>query len=61
MIGFRDMTYCPYYTECINGFTCERALTPVIKAAASKWWGGKDAPIVIYADKPKCFKQWVKE
>ena len=61
MFCYKDRTFCPFYLKCKDGFTCDRALTPVVKIAAYDWWGGMDAPIVIYADKPKCFKQKVKE
>jgi len=60
MIGYKDITFCPFYKDCLTGMDCFRALTPMIKIAASEWWGSDDAPISVFVDKPACFKQKVK-
>lgn len=33
MICYRDMTYCPYYTDCAHGDSCHRALTQEVMDA----------------------------
>lgn len=55
MICFRDRTYCPYWTICKNGQSCNRALTDNVKAAAERWWGKPGAPICVYSEAPECF------
>ncbi len=57
MMCFRDRTFCNFYNECADGSTCSRALTEKVLQDATKWWGSKDAPISMYIEKPKCFKQ----
>jgi hypothetical protein len=49
MICFRDMTFC---TAACADTQCHRRLTPDVKAAARRWWGGDDAPIAMadYSD-----------
>lgn len=54
MICYRDTTFCPFHKDCAKASTCERKLTPAIQAAAAAWWGGPDAPIATFADKPNC-------
>lgn len=58
MIGYRDMTFCPFYEDCADSSTCPRPLTPEVKDQATKWWGQKDqeAPIVQFAEKPDCHR-----
>lgn len=55
MICFRDMTFCPFWIDCKDGKTCDRALTGKIYEAADKWWGGPEAPIMQFVEKPECF------
>ena len=55
MMNYMDRTWCNIYAECINGATCNRALTDKIKANAIKWWGSEDAPLCIFDGKPECF------
>jgi len=57
MIGYKDITYCPFWNECSGGKECPRALTKEVMEAATKWWGSEDAPISMYMDKPHCFKE----
>ena len=52
MMGYRDMTFCPFHETCHN--PCHRALTDEVKEAAREWWEAGDAPIVVYSDKPDC-------
>ena len=56
MICYKDKTFCPFYQNCKEGKTCDRALTPEVIDQAVKWWRGKGAPIAQYAEKPKCWK-----
>ena len=58
MICYRDMTFCTYYEDCENAKDCHRPLTPEVYEAAVRWWGGVDAPISQFSDKPGC---WVKK
>jgi len=55
MICYRDMTFCPFYKECKAGSTCLRAFTPAVSAAAEKW-GGKNAPVCLFTERPDCFE-----
>ena len=55
MMCFRDKTFCPFYEDCSGHPLCGRGLTPAILYDASIWWGGDDAPISQFADKPDCF------
>lgn len=57
MIGFRDKTFCGFWEECKRGQNCHRALTPQVEEAAERWWGGEDAPILQFYDKPHCFEE----
>lgn len=54
MICYRDMTFCPFYSDCAKAKDCHRPLTPEVKAAADKWWGKEGAPIARWAAKPEC-------
>lgn len=54
MIGYRDRTFCTHYKDCALAEQCTRPLTPEVQKEAEKWWGGKDAPIVVFAEKPDC-------
>ena len=56
MICYRDMTFCPFYTDCVRAKDCARPLTPEVIAAANKWWEGIDSevPIAVFVDKPGC-------
>lgn len=51
MICFRDMTFCEFYLVCKNGYKCERALTPDIRARANRC----NLPIAYYGQFPECF------
>jgi hypothetical protein len=54
MIHYRDKTFCPFYETCDKQNDCSRPLTPQVKAAAVKWWGGDAAPVAVFTDKPQC-------
>jgi hypothetical protein len=54
---YKDKTFCGFYKECANGENCDRALTPEVEKNAKEWWGGDDAPICQFIDKPECFKE----
>lgn len=53
MICFRDMTFCPFFTECAEGGLCDRRLDSSVLRNAKKI----GLPICQYVEKPKCFKQ----
>ena len=54
MLCFQDRTFCTFYRDCAKAVTCSRPLTEIVTAAATKWWGGPDAPIARFAEKPSC-------
>ena len=60
MICYRDMTFCPFYSDCSSSSECGRALTPEVVRQAHKWWGDESAPIAQYGDKPECWKEIVQ-
>jgi hypothetical protein len=53
MMCYRDMTFCPFWQECIRGHNCERALTKTVehRAALAK------LEICRWTEKPECFKE----
>ncbi len=53
MITYKDMTFCPYYKQCIDGIECYRALTKKIEIQAEK----VHMPVSIFAKEPDCFKE----
>jgi len=55
MFCYRDMTFCDFYDECIDGEGCPRALTNKVLAAARIWM--KDPPICTFMKRPECFKE----
>lgn len=54
MICYKDMTFCNFL-ECKN-IGCERRLTDKVYHDADVWWGKPNTPIMIFAQKPKCFE-----
>jgi hypothetical protein len=56
-MSYKDVTFCPFYLECIYGETCKVALTPKVEDTAKEWWGKDNPPISVYLDKPNCFKE----
>ena len=59
MICYKDTTFCVF--DCCGKFaSCGRALTREVKENAVKWWGSDDAPIMIFADKPQCYREAMK-
>ena len=61
MIGFKDMTFCPFL-DC-GEWNCHRRLTKEVRRQADNWWGeGEDnAPICMYVDKPECYNEEVSD
>lgn len=58
MICFRDRTFCRFYEDCevaVQGM-CDRPLTTEVELDAIEWWGGDDAPIAEFSEKPQCHK-----
>lgn len=51
MSCYKDITFCPFYTECADGEICPRALTPEIFADAKDF----GCPICRFIGKPGCF------
>jgi hypothetical protein len=60
MLHYRDKTFCPFYETCSKQSDCSRPLTPQVKADAVKWWGGDNAPIAMFGEKPECHTDNVK-
>ncbi len=58
MICYRDMTFCPFYHDCMNAHSCSMPLTPEVQKAAVKWWGSEDAPICVFSQKPDCHVEY---
>lgn len=56
MISYRDMTFCPYHEDCMQGKVCPRALTEDVHRGATAWWGNENAPISIFAEVPHCME-----
>lgn len=54
MMCFKDMTFCPFWRDCANAEGCDRKLTPQVYEAAERWWGGPEAPICEFVEKPDC-------
>lgn len=54
MICYKDMTFCPFWSDCSNAANCHRALTDDVREAAARWWPGDDAPIAQFVEKPGC-------
>jgi hypothetical protein len=55
MMCFKAKTFCPFYVLCLNGYSCNKALTDQVKQDAVKWWGKDGAPISVYSSFPECF------
>lgn len=56
MICFMDRTFCPF-GDCALSATCSTYLSDGVKAGAKAWWGGDDAPIAVFVDKPECWAE----
>jgi hypothetical protein len=56
MICYRDMTFCTFHGECLNGPTCPRALTAEVLEDAVKWWGSDGTPIARFVEAPDCLE-----
>jgi len=50
------MTFCPFWKDCKNGETCDRALTEIVRQNAIKYASGR---ICQFMDKPDCWKEIV--
>jgi len=57
IIYFKDKQFCTFYKECWHKDTCSRPLTPEVKIMADIWWGGSEAPIDTFMEKPDCFME----
>lgn len=60
MVEYRDMTFCSFYEDCLEGENCMRALTPQVRQDAERWAreiGLKETPICVFLEKPECFKE----
>lgn len=55
MISYRDMAFCTHYESCKLGDVCFRALTTDVKRGAEAWWGGPNAPISVFSERPTCY------
>ena len=61
MSCFRDMTFCPHHTACVQGKDCSRALTDEVVQSAIMWWGSDEAPIEVYLAEPWCMEPKMEE
>lgn len=54
---YKDRTWCPkrYSDRCNRSQGCYRVLTKEDQIAAENWWGNRNFPISIFAEKPECF------
>lgn len=52
MSGYKDMTFCPFYNQCISGKECPRALTPEVKDGAENG----DMVICSFLTVPHCME-----
>lgn len=53
MIGYKDMTFCPFYSSCTKGAECERAKTQAVIDAA--WKCGMS--IMEFMHHPDCHEE----
>jgi hypothetical protein len=53
-MAYQDKTFCPFYTDCINGKECDRALTPEIRDRAKE---ATDGMIYIFSNTPDCYEE----
>lgn len=51
MICFKDMTFCSFFEECMDGEDCHRALTEGVWREAEE----SGMPISRFAEWPECF------
>lgn len=51
MIGYKDMTFCPFWKDCKSAHMCGRPLTEEVKKAADKF----GLPISMFAARPSCW------
>ena len=49
---YKDMTFCPFWVQCKNSLTCERALTKKVAVAAIEF----GLPVAQFTKRPECFK-----
>ena len=56
MICYKDRTFCLLWPECKHGENCPAKFDKAEQEKAFAWWGGKDAPVSFYSDKPECFE-----
>lgn len=60
MICYRDKTFCEHYQTCNSAKWCSLPLTPELRQQAVEWWGGPDAPISVFTEKPECHTDFLK-
>ena len=53
MMSYRDMTFCPYWKECIDGTECPRALTDEVANEATDI----NLYISIFSQSPECMNR----
>lgn len=52
MICYKDRTFCSYYGSCLDGESCDRALTEYELINSEHF----DLPICQFVEEPSCFK-----
>jgi hypothetical protein len=53
MAGYKDRTYCTFFTKCADGDKCDKALTDDIVQGAHE----AKMDISQFIEKPTCFKK----
>ena len=57
MMCYKDMTFCTYYEDCSKSNECLKPFTREVLRQAMNWWGGVNAPIMTFAEKPECWEE----
>jgi ATP sulfurylase len=57
MIVFRDMTFCPFFSDCKDGNRCFRALTKEVERQATE----ARMAVSMFVNPPDCFMCETKE
>lgn len=56
-MNFQDTTFCNFYEKCVKSKECKIAFTKEMSDKSVEWWGGQDAPVSFYAEKPECYEE----
>jgi hypothetical protein len=53
MLCYRDMTFCPFWSDCEKGMDCSRAMDDRAVAAAN----ANGLLVSQFSEKPECYKE----